>query len=147
MPLPEPALGLVIHFAFLWRPERDAGRQEGSKDRPCAVVLLSRPAGLDTIVTVAPFTHRPPRDPAVAVEVPLVVKRHLGLDAQRSWIVCDEFNEFAWPGFDLRLVPGGAGTGRSRFSATGTFSSGDRPHSGTEAVRACDLDATRLTRT
>lgn len=94
---------------MLWRHEQDAGRQEAAKDRPCAIVLLRRQAGVDTIVTVAPLTHRPPRDPAVAIEVPLAVQRHLGLDTQRSWIICDEVNEFAWPGFDLRLIPGKQG--------------------------------------
>jgi hypothetical protein len=84
----------------------DAGRKDAAKDRPCAIVLLRRQSGVDRIVTVAPPTHRPPRDRAVAIEVPPAVKRHLGLDAQRSWIICDEVNEFAWPGFDLRPIPG-----------------------------------------
>ena len=30
------------------------------------------------------------------------MKRHLGLDADASWIVLDEANEFVWPGVDLR---------------------------------------------
>jgi hypothetical protein len=34
------------------------------------------------------------------------VKRHLGLDGERSWIVLDEINDFIWPGHDLRPVPG-----------------------------------------
>jgi hypothetical protein len=38
------------------------------------------------------------------VEVPLKVKRHLGLDADASWIVVDEANEFVWPGVDLRPI-------------------------------------------
>ena len=33
------------------------------------------------------------------------MKRHLGLDDQRSWVVVDEGNEFLWPGYDLRKVP------------------------------------------
>ena len=37
--------------------------------------------------------------------VPAPVKRHLGLDDQRSWIVVAEGNEFIWPGYDLRKVP------------------------------------------
>jgi mRNA-degrading endonuclease toxin of MazEF toxin-antitoxin module len=81
VPLPEPALGLVIHFAFLWRHEQAIGREESAKDRPCAIVLLCRDSGVDTLVTVAPMTHRPPRDPATAIEVPPAVKRHLGLEA------------------------------------------------------------------
>jgi hypothetical protein len=121
MPLPEPAPGLVIRFAFLWRHEQDAGRQEAAKDRPCAIVLLSRQAGVDTIVTVAPLTRRSPREPAVAIEVPQAVKRHLGLDLQRSWIICDEVNEFAWPGFDLRSIPGSPGRYHHGFLPPGLF--------------------------
>ena len=32
------------------------------------------------------------------------VKRHLGLDDERSWIVVAEGNEFDWPGYDLRKI-------------------------------------------
>jgi hypothetical protein len=56
-------------------------------------------------VTVLPVTHRAPADPATAVEIPLVVKRHLGLDDDRSWIIVTEGNEFLWPGYDLRKIP------------------------------------------
>jgi hypothetical protein len=58
-------------------------------------------------VTVLPITHSPPRDPAAALEIPATVKRHLGLDQERSWIVMNEGNEFYWPGPDLRPQPGG----------------------------------------
>ena len=58
-------------------------------------------------VTVLPVTHSPPRDAAAAVEIPQPLKQHLGLDGQRSWIVVSEGNEFEWPGFDLRKIPGG----------------------------------------
>jgi hypothetical protein len=37
-------------------------------------------------------------NPASAVEIPLPVKRHLGLDDNPSWIVVAEGNEFLWPG-------------------------------------------------
>jgi len=50
-------------------------------------------------------THSRPDNPAAAVELPQAVKRHLGLDTNRSWIVLDEVNEFTWPGFDLRPIP------------------------------------------
>jgi hypothetical protein len=42
----------------------------------------------------------------------MAVKRHLGLDDDRSWVILDEVNEFAWPGFDLRPLPGS----RDRFA-------------------------------
>lgn len=59
-----------------------------------------------TQVYVLPVTHTPPSDPSLAIEIPLRVKRHLRLDDERSWIVLDEINDFLWPGYDLRPVPG-----------------------------------------
>ncbi|MDI3470888.1 MAG: hypothetical protein OJF62_002951 [Pseudolabrys sp.] len=53
-----------------------------------------------------PITHSPPRDPALAIEIPLRVKQHLGLDDQRSWVILDELNEFIWPGLDIYPIPG-----------------------------------------
>lgn len=39
MTWPTPRPGLVIRFSYLWKREADAGREEGVKDRPCAVVI------------------------------------------------------------------------------------------------------------
>lgn len=50
---------------------------------------------------VAPITHTPPVPPAEGIEVPPRVKAHLGLDAQRPWIIVSDLNRFTWPGFDL----------------------------------------------
>src|SRR5882672_3826643 len=107
MPLPEPEAGLVISYAYLWHHEHQAGREEGQKDRPNVIVLVvNREMDGATIVTVLPITHSPPTDSAAAVEIPLPVKRHLGLDDDRSWIVVAEGNEFLRPGYDLRKRPG-----------------------------------------
>lgn len=38
------------------------------------------------------------------MELPLRVKEHLGLDSDRSWVILEEVNTFAWPGLDLRPV-------------------------------------------
>jgi hypothetical protein len=54
-------------------------------------------------VRVLPVTHRP-TEPHRSIEIPPKVKRYLGLDADASWIVLDEVNEFFWPGVDLRPV-------------------------------------------
>jgi hypothetical protein len=54
-------------------------------------------------VRVLPITHRPTEE-ARSIALPPKVKRHLGLDADASWIVLDEANEFFWPGVDLRPV-------------------------------------------
>src|ERR1700682_4261156 len=105
MPIPTPEPGLVISYAYLWHPAHEAGREEGRKDRPSVIVLaVERPANDATIVVVLPITHTPPDDPAAAVEIPAGVKRLLGLDDERSWILVAEGNEFDWPGYDLRKI-------------------------------------------
>lgn len=106
MPIPTPEPGLVIAYSYLWHREHEAGREEGRKERPSVVVLaVEREADEATVVTVLPITHTPPANPTLAVEMPPPVKRHLGLDTERSWIVVSEGNEFLWPGYDLRKVP------------------------------------------
>jgi mRNA-degrading endonuclease toxin of MazEF toxin-antitoxin module len=76
MPIPTPEPGLVISYAYLWHHEREAGRQEGRKDRPSVIVLaIERPRNDTTVVVVLPITHAPPADPAGAVEIPAAVKR------------------------------------------------------------------------
>lgn len=105
MAFPSPQLGLVISYAYLWHQEYRAGREEGVKDRPCVIILSVRDvADGTTVVRVAPITHATPDNPKAAIELPQAVKRHLGLDTGRSWIILDEINEFTWPGFDLRPV-------------------------------------------
>jgi len=103
---PEPYAGLVIRYSYLWKREFDAGREEGTKDRPCAIVMAIVDEDGDKEVLVLPITHSPPADSADAIEIPLTTKSRLGLDGERSWIVITEANEFVWPGPDLRPVPG-----------------------------------------
>lgn len=43
--------------------------------------------------------------PDFAVEIPPTVKKRLQLDDARSWVVLSEWNEFVWPGPDLRRLP------------------------------------------
>lgn len=106
MVLPEPELGLVISYAYLWRREHLAGHFEGRKDRPCVIVLAVDQGAKGKRVTVVPVTHSEPKNKSLAVELPQAVKRHLHLDAERSWIMLDESNRFIWPGYDLRLAAG-----------------------------------------
>jgi hypothetical protein len=109
VPLPAPVPGLVIRYSYLWHSEYLAGREEGQKDRPCAIVAALRPADDpgETRVLVLPVTHSPPEQPALAVEIPVPVKERLRLDAERSWVVLSEWNEFIWPGPDVRRAPSG----------------------------------------
>jgi hypothetical protein len=109
MSLPIPKPGLVIRFGFLWRNEKAGGMTESSKDRPCAIVVAARRTEngeIDTIV--APITHSAPEDPTASIAIPAAVCRKLGLDSGRHWLRLDELNRFAWPGFDLRPIPGRA---------------------------------------
>jgi hypothetical protein len=80
--LPRPEAGLVVRYSYLWHAEHIQGREEGIKDRPCAIILAI--AGKK------------------AVEIPAPVKRRLGLDSERSWVVLSEWNECLWPSADLR---------------------------------------------
>jgi hypothetical protein len=106
MALPQPVPGLVIRYSYLWHAEYLEGREEGKKDRPCAIVAaIRRDEAGSTRVLVLPITHRPPEQAALAIEIPAKVKRHLRLDEAPSWAILTEWNEFAWPGPDLRRVP------------------------------------------
>jgi mRNA-degrading endonuclease toxin of MazEF toxin-antitoxin module len=107
MPLPKPEPGLVLCYEFLWSHEAEASEHWGKKRRPCVIVLAVKAERGQVRVTVAPLTHLKPRNEKIAVEVPPKVKQHLGLDNDQSWIICDELNEFVWPGYDLYPVPGG----------------------------------------
>ena len=105
MSWPEPRPGLVIRYAYLWHREARAGRQEGVKDRPCAVILSNIDEDDRRRVYVLPITHAAPlRDEAV--EIPRAVKQHLGLDDEQSWVLLSEVNAFFWPGPDLRPLAG-----------------------------------------
>ncbi len=106
MTWPQPRPGLVVRYAYLWWREHDAGREEGVKDRPCAIILAIDDERGENTVYVLPVTHTQPADPQAAVELPKATKIRLGLDSARSWIVVSEANRFIWPGPDLRFLPG-----------------------------------------
>jgi uncharacterized protein YifN (PemK superfamily) len=105
MPVPHPEPGLVISYSYLWRYEHTEGKNEGRKARPCVIVLAIEERKKDTLVTVAPITHSRPGKTTLAIELTSKIKRHIGLDDGQSWIILNEVNQFAWPGFDLQPVP------------------------------------------
>lgn len=91
----EPKVGWLLSYSYLWADEHLRGAEEGIKNRPCALVAATRRDGDRIVAIVVPVTHSPPADPATAIEIPAVTKARLGLDAERSWIVCNEANVFA----------------------------------------------------
>jgi hypothetical protein len=107
MPLPEPKNGLVIRYSFLW-PDQGEHGQEVEKDRPAVIVAGTKPKADGTRrVVVLPVTHSEPDDPVAAMEIPQAVKKHLGLDSERSWVRFDYANRFEWPGHDIvQMSPG-----------------------------------------
>ena len=102
MAFPQPVVGLVLRYSYLWDVEYRRGQEEGVKDRPCAVILVTANEDGERVITVLPISHSPPSDPALSVEIPAPVKRRLKLDDERSWVVLTEANRFIWPGPDLR---------------------------------------------
>ena len=105
VPLPQP--GQVIRYAYLWWNEARAGRTDGTKDRPCSIVLTRITDAGRTVVYVLPVTHTPLLKDEDGVEIPQATKRRLGLDADRSWIITTELNQFTWPGPDIRPTASG----------------------------------------
>jgi hypothetical protein len=101
---PEP--GCVISYSYLWRYEHHAGHEEGKKNRPCVIILATEMQDNNIIVTVAPITHKCPGEVASYIEIPPKVKSHLHLDDECSFIIINEVNQFTWPGYDLRPIPG-----------------------------------------
>ena len=106
MDIPPPKPAQVIRYAYLWADEHAAGREEGTKDRPAAIILTMQAASNSLRVAVLAITHSPPSGTTDALEIPVPIKRLLHLDDAPSWIVLDEINAFQWPGPDLR--PSGA---------------------------------------
>lgn len=106
--LPSPTPGLVLHYRYLWGHEHDRGLEEARYARPCAIVLTVTPEPGDAPrVIVVPLTTREPEAGREALALPTGVRRALGLDAARSWVMLDEANEFIWPGVDLEPSPDG----------------------------------------
>lgn len=116
MTWPDPKPGLVIRYSYLWLSEAASGREEGLKDRPCAIVVVTAGIGERKRVLALPVTHSPPKDMEFAIELPQETKRRLRLDDQRSWIVLSEWN-VAWSG-PSPAIGKRAGDSGARLSAT-----------------------------
>ncbi|MGQ0558577.1 MAG: hypothetical protein ACT4OE_03180 [Sphingosinicella sp.] len=136
-----PRVGQLIRYAYLWHDEHRRGLTEGSKDRPCAVVIAAITQSGDRIFYVAPVTSRTPGEDALAVEIPAATRQRLGLDAAPCWIVTAEVNKFIWPGPDLR--PGDDGEAVIGFlpaSIVRRVIENLRRHAGAVAFRSVDRE-------
>jgi len=65
-----PGVGDVIRYAYLWSDEYDSGREDGTKDRPTAVVAVVRTtAGRDEVAVLA-VTSAATSEDGAGVEIP-----------------------------------------------------------------------------
>jgi mRNA-degrading endonuclease toxin of MazEF toxin-antitoxin module len=129
----DPAPGLVIKYDFLWKEDKDAGHEDGLKDRPCAIILTSRERedGSREIV-LCPITQSPPSEAEGGVKVPLSVSRHLGLDDDQSWIKTHQVNTLRW---EKGRLPHGVTPGRT--GGVGLWQPATEPGSASLRAGAC----------
>lgn len=111
MPLPQPALGLVVQYGFIWAAASRRAPPDAGKERPCLIVDLEEVAepGLGARpvlrVTYVPISHVAPRRNEHGIAIPPRVAQHLSLSAERSYVYTSYAVEDDWP-FDLARVPG-----------------------------------------
>lgn len=81
--------GDVAEFHYLWHREARQGEESGRKPRPVCIVI--RTPGNPDVVFLFPFTSRSPLADQLAIEVPEIECRRIGLAAP-CWIILDEYN-------------------------------------------------------
>lgn len=109
MPLPEPELGMVLRYDYLWSREASKGQQQG-KDRPNCLVVSNDSAVNPRLIVLLPITHSPPVGDTIGIEIPHKVKKAIGLDDEPSWVIVSEYNVDEWPSAGLSQIPGKPGT-------------------------------------
>lgn len=93
----------MVRYDYLWSGEAAKGRHRG-KERPACLVAASDSRIKPRYVVLLPITHSAPDAETVGVEIPLRVKRALGLDDAPSWVVVSEHNVDEWPNAGLSPV-------------------------------------------
>lgn len=110
----------MIRYDYLWTREAAAGRQQ-SKDRPACLVAASDSTATPRFIVILPITHAAPTGDTVGIEIPPRVRRALGLDDARSWVVVSDHNVDEWPNAGLVPVPGRPGVFSYGFIPPGLF--------------------------
>jgi len=101
---PEPKIGLVVKYDYLWYDQARAGQQQGFKDRPCAIIARRRVDETgDYKLLLLPITHTSIVDKKDGLVVPPKLRRYLGLDDEQSWLKTSEYNEVMWS--DPGIIP------------------------------------------
>lgn len=102
MAKPNPCVGLVICYDYLFESEKRKGREEGQKPRPSAVIVA--PAGQsENTVLICAITHTKPDDERDGVLISPADRRWMGLDNKPQWVITDECNLVDWD--DAGIIP------------------------------------------
>jgi hypothetical protein len=72
-------------------------------------------------VVLVPITHSPPSGASVGIEIPLNVKRKIGLNDEPSWIIISKYSVEEWPNGGLSTIPGRNGVFAYGFIPPGLF--------------------------
>ncbi|HEY5818866.1 MAG TPA: hypothetical protein VIU14_10785 [Mesorhizobium sp.] len=86
--------GSIVNYPYLWRWQRDEGRENAEKDRPVclAISLWDREQGVTHLVILA-ISGTPPSADQTALEIPSLEIRRAGLSMfKRGWITVSEYN-------------------------------------------------------
>ncbi|BCH22382.1 hypothetical protein MesoLjLc_21250 [Mesorhizobium sp. L-8-10] len=86
--------GSIIRYPYLWRWQRNQGRENAEKDRPvCLAIALRDPARSITHLVILPISGTSPLLGQLALEIPALELRRAGLSMfKRGWVTVDEFN-------------------------------------------------------
>lgn len=102
MTKPNPRVGLVICYDYLFESEKRKGREEGRKPRPSAVIVAPASKSENTVLVCA-ITHTEPDDERDGILISPADRVWMGLDDEPQWIVTDECNLVDWS--DAGIVP------------------------------------------
>jgi hypothetical protein len=84
---------IVPAYPYLWRRERDLGENAGRKGRPVCVAITVKDTKGHTHMALLAVTGTEPLADQVAVELPALEIRRIGLQAhKRAWVIVSEYN-------------------------------------------------------
>jgi hypothetical protein len=84
---------VVPAYPYLWLWQSRRGEQEGRKSRPVCVAIASRGADGLTHLALLAITGSPPRTDQIAVELPPLEIRRIGLsEFKQAWVIVSEYN-------------------------------------------------------
>lgn len=84
---------IVPAYPYLWRWQSQRGEEEGRKSRPVCVAIANRDMGGLTHLALLAITGMAPRANQVAVEIPPLEIRRIGLsEFKQAWVIVSEYN-------------------------------------------------------